>query len=137
MEPEAILDTNVVLRHLLNDHPDHSPRATAYLRPVFTGERVLRLTDAVVSELVFTLDRTYKVPRTAIHEFIMEFIDLPAVILPGKALYRRTLQYWVEQPGLAFTDCQLLILADHSGIGAVVTFDRKMSRYPGVERIEP
>lgn len=137
MEPEALLDTTVLLRHLLNDHPDQSRRATAYLKPVFTGERVIRLTDAVVSELVFTLERSYKVPRTAIHDFLMEFLELPAVVLPGKTLYRRILRYWLDQSGLAFTDCQLLIQAEHLGIGAVVTFDKKMSRYQGVYRVEP
>jgi predicted nucleic acid-binding protein len=26
------LDTNILLRHLSQDHPDHSPRATALLK---------------------------------------------------------------------------------------------------------
>jgi predicted nucleic acid-binding protein len=28
------LDTNVLLRHFLDDHADHSPRATAYLQRI-------------------------------------------------------------------------------------------------------
>ncbi|CAA9524787.1 MAG: hypothetical protein AVDCRST_MAG73-414 [uncultured Thermomicrobiales bacterium] len=29
--PTAFLDTNLVLRHILRDHPGHSPRATALI----------------------------------------------------------------------------------------------------------
>lgn len=36
------LDTNVFLRHLVQDHDDHSPRATLYFNPIdlrATGNR--------------------------------------------------------------------------------------------------
>ena len=32
------IDTNVFLRALLDDHPDQSPRATAFLERVLHGE---------------------------------------------------------------------------------------------------
>ena len=57
------LDTNVILRHLLQDHPNHSQRATTYFTLIERGEIQARTTDTVVFETVFTLERTYRVPR--------------------------------------------------------------------------
>ena len=45
--------------------------------------------------------------------------------------------FWLENPPLSFADCYHLALASHLGLGHIYTFDKKMGRYPGVERIEP
>ena len=54
------VDTNIFLRHLRGDHPDFSPRATAYLDSVERGEVKIRTSDTVVFETVFTLERFYR-----------------------------------------------------------------------------
>ena len=53
------LDTNILLRHLLQDHPEQSPRATAYLARIEEGELRARIADAVIFETVFALQRHY------------------------------------------------------------------------------
>jgi len=57
------LDANVILRHTLQDHAEHSPRARALIQRIEAGEQLVHTVDAVVFEVVFTLERTYKVPR--------------------------------------------------------------------------
>jgi predicted nucleic acid-binding protein len=47
-EPDAFLDTNVLLRQVLQDHPEHSPRATALIAAIERGERAVRIADTVV-----------------------------------------------------------------------------------------
>jgi predicted nucleic acid-binding protein len=53
-------DTNILLRHFLQDHPDHSPRATAFIQQIGQGERQVVLSDIVVFETVFVLERRYR-----------------------------------------------------------------------------
>lgn len=60
---QPLLDTNILLRHLLQDHPDHSPRATAFLKRVEDRELTVRSTEIVVFETVFTLQRRQGFPR--------------------------------------------------------------------------
>ena len=60
------LDTNILLRHLLQDLPEQSPRCTAYLARVERGELKVRTADTVVFEAVFTLQRAYKKPKAEI-----------------------------------------------------------------------
>lgn len=47
------------------------------------------------------------------------------------------LRLWAEQGPLSFADCFHLALTKQLGMARIDTFDRKMGRYPGVERIEP
>lgn len=58
MEPDAFVDTNVPLRHVVQDHPDHGRRATALIVAIEQGQRAVRLADTVVFETAFTLEKT-------------------------------------------------------------------------------
>lgn len=57
------LDTNVFLRHLVQDHDDHSPRATLYFDRIEHGGLRVETTMAVVFEIVFTFQSLCKHPR--------------------------------------------------------------------------
>jgi len=76
------LDTDIVLRHLLGDHPEHSPRATAYFRRIEGGELKVRTSDMVIFETVFTLERHYRQPKAKIREALL---PLSALLLGGLA----------------------------------------------------
>lgn len=59
----VFLDTNILLRHVLADHPEQSPRATGYLQRVEQGEVITRIAETVVFEAVFTIERQYGRPK--------------------------------------------------------------------------
>ena len=104
MRPDALLDTNVILRHVLADHPDHSPRVTALFAAVERGERAVRLADTVIFEAAFTLEKTYGVPRAAVSDVLQPLLDLPGMVLPGKRIYSQVFDLWMREPGLSFAD---------------------------------
>ena len=137
MEPNAFLDTNVLLRQVLQDHADHSPRAMAFIVAVEQGERAVRLTDTVVFEAVFTLEKTYGVPRADIRDALQPVLDLPGVVLPGKRLFHEVFGLYVQEAGLSFADCYHATTAKHLGLATFLSFDRKIGRIEGITRIEP
>ena len=130
------LDTNVILRHLLGDHPEHSPRATAYLRRVEEGEIQVRTSELVVFEAVFTLERHYRQPRARIREALLSLIALPGIVLPGKRRLRRVFDLYVDLK-LPFADACHAVLMERLKAGEIVTFDREFDRVPGIQRLEP
>ncbi|MGH2458353.1 MAG: PIN domain-containing protein [Chloroflexota bacterium] len=132
----AFLDTNVILRHLLGDHPDHSPRATAYLRRVEIGEIEVQTTDTVVFECVFTLDRFYRRPRFQIRDALLPLLELPGIVLPGKRRYRQVFDIYLDD-NVSFADAFHAVAARHLKLDQIVSFDRGLDRVPGVIRIEP
>ena len=130
------LDTNVLLRHLTADHAQYSPRATAYLETVERGEQQVRLADTVVFEAVFTLQRSYQVPKAEIRHALLPLLELPGVVLPGKRQWRRVFELYVDL-NLSFGDAYHATMMERLGISEVVSFDREFDRIPTLTRVEP
>lgn len=137
MTPAAFLDTNVILRHVLQDHPDHSPRASAIMAQLEYDGLTVRATDTVVFETVFTLEKFFKVPRNQVRDAVQPVVGLPGLVLPGKRIYDEVFPLWTQERGLSFADCFHLCFARHHGIPTMLSFDRKMNRLPGIELQEP
>src|SRR5215203_728968 len=68
------IDTNVLLRMLLDDDPDHSPRAVRFLKHASASESVV-INPVVLAEATWTLARTYKSPRQEIAERIAGILE--------------------------------------------------------------
>lgn len=133
---QAFLDTNILLRHLLQDHPDQSPRATAYLARIERGEIEVYTADTVVFEAVFTLQRHYEVSRSRIRDNLLPLLQLPGVVLPGKQRFHKVFALYVEQT-LPFADAYHVVLMEHLGLSQIVSFDTDFDRVPGISRREP
>jgi predicted nucleic acid-binding protein len=130
------LDTNILLRHLLADEPDQSPRATAYLESIERGERRVRTADTVVFEAVYVLQKTYSVPRVEVRDKLLALVDLPGVVLPGKRRLHRVFNLYVDL-NLSFADAYHAVLMDRLHLTEIITYDRGFDRVPGVLRQEP
>ncbi len=125
------LDTNVLLRHLLQDHAEQSPRATAFLTRIEAGEAKARLADTVVFETVFTLQRHYKQSKADIRENVLPLIELPGMVLPGKRRFRAAFDLYVDL-NLPFADAYHASLMQSLGLSEVITFDEDFDRIPGM-----
>jgi predicted nucleic acid-binding protein len=131
------LDANVILRHTLQDHADHSRRASALIQRIEVGDQLVHTVDVVVFEVVFTLERTYKVPRERIRDGILKLILLPGIKLRGKLRYRRVFELYVTYPGLSFADCFYIVVMENTGLTHLISFDQGFDRIPGIMRAEP
>lgn len=136
MAAVPFLDTNIFLRHLRQDHPDHSPRATAYLARIEQGELRVRTADTVIFETVYTLQSLYHQPKAAIRDALLPLIELPGIELPGKRHSRRVFNLYVDR-NLSFADAYHAILMERLKLHEVVSFDRDFDRVPGIRRMEP
>ena len=132
----AFLDTNVILRHLLADHPEQSPRSTAFLQRVERGELQVRTADTVVFEAVFTLERHYHQPKERIRAALLPLLELPGLILPGKRHFRQVFDLYVSL-NLPFADAYHAVLAKRFKTPEVASFDKHFDRIPGIKRLEP
>jgi predicted nucleic acid-binding protein len=132
-----LLDTDPILRHVLDDHADHSPKSHALFARIEAGEERVRTTDIVVFEAAFTLERFYKVPRTEIRDTLLDVLMLPGIDLPGKRSYRQVFDLWVQNPRLSFADCYHAVLAARLQLDGIITFDQDFDALPSANRREP
>jgi len=132
-----LLNTNLLLRHLTQDHSDLSPRATALIRHIEAGDLEVRTTDTVVFETVYTLQRFYRVPRAQVRAIVMPILDLRGIRLTGKHRYRRTFDLYVTITALSFADCYHAAYMESANLTDLIGFDRDMDRVSTIVRKEP
>ena len=134
--PPPFLDTNVILRHLLNDVPEQSAQARALLLRIEAGELRVRTAETVVFEIVFTLHRVYKKTPREIRDALLPILELPSISLSGKPVIREALRLYVEA-ALPFADAYHAALMADLGLTEIYTFDRHFDHCPGITRREP
>ena len=133
------LDTNILLRHLLNDHPQQSPACFALIKAIEQGKVKAWTTDLVISEVVFVLanKRTYNLPRQRIRDLLLPLIYLPGLKLPRKRLYQRIFELYTRFPSISFVDVFHAALVESRKEPELYSYDTDFDQVEGLHRIEP
>ena len=130
------IDANVLLCHFHGEHPDHSPRSTALVARIERGELEARLSDMVIFETIFTLERSYRAPKVQIRDAILGLLALPGIVLQGKRRYIQIFEFYVDY-NLSFGDAYIVAEMEQSGATELYSFDRQFNRVPSITRLEP
>lgn len=117
------LDTNVVLRLLLNDIPDQHIAAKKLLDQTDTR---LDVADTVIIELIFALNRYYGLSRLQIAEAVEGFMKLKEINC-NRSLFEKAIPIYIDHPGLSFEDCCLSTYAELNEAEPLWTFDKKLA----------
>jgi len=128
----ALVDTNILVRHLTGDPPAQARRATAFLRQADE----LILTDLILAELVYVLESYYERPRGDVTKLSRSLLALDSIAVADHDLLLRSLDLY-ESERLDFAEVYLAATAEISGIDKVVSFDRGLDRVPTIKRIQP
>lgn len=107
-------------------------RATA----VLAGPGPLLLADLVVAECVYVLESFYEVERERVAELMRAAIALRSIETVDDALLMRALEIY-ELDRVDFAEAYLVALAEATGVGEIVSFDRSIDRVATVKRREP
>ena len=113
-----IVDANVILRYLLNDHPDMSPAARAII------EAGAQTTPEVLAEAVYVLKGLYKVSRMDIAAALSSLLE------DVQVRDRTAVSYACRLFGarnLDFVDC-LLAGYHHVNGTEIATFDKDLCK---------
>ena len=124
------LDTNVLVRFLVQDDPDQARLAT---------EVIDQLSDAVpgfvcrevLVELVWVLERAYRLGRAEIASALDGLLASTELVIEGADEVGPALELY-RNDGFGFADLMIAAAARRAGASELVTFDRKAARLPGV-----
>jgi predicted nucleic-acid-binding protein len=81
------VDTNVILRALLNDHPEQSPKAQSFFTHAQRKGMQLRTSEAVLAEVFYVLESVHVTPhlsREAIADLVADFVTVSGIDFPSK-----------------------------------------------------
>ena len=128
----AVVDTNVLIRHVTRDPPDQAQRATR----VLASSEELILTDPVLAEFVFVLESNYRYEREGILVEALSLLSLPSIVAPNHEILIRAVRLY-GATSLHFVDAYEVAFAELEEEGRLVSFDRDFDRVPTIERVEP
>ncbi len=120
----SLIDTNVILRCLLKDKEELYTKAEKVFNEVMEGKAKVIILESVVAELVYVLQRLYKVSRKEVSEVLRELIELRSVKVHNKGKVLKALEIFSTK-NLDFVDCLLCAYGEENKL---ITFDKGLSR---------
>ena len=91
-----LVDSNIFLRHIRQDHPDHSLRSSAYIARIEAGELTVTTNELVLFETIYMLQSFYHMSKPDIAAVLLPIISLPNLKILGKGRLHRALEWYVR-----------------------------------------
>ncbi len=135
VRPGYLLDTNLLLRFLLNDHPAHGAAAKKLFDDAASGSLTLHIPFIAITEAVFTLQSYYRVDRSDIGRGMLTVLTAVGVRLTAPPWVLDAVDLFRTR-NVSFGDA---CIAAEAGVRqlTVASFDRGLDKIPGIRRHEP
>ncbi len=119
------LDTNIVVRYLVQDEPDQSATASTVIEAL-TEQDPGFLSLVTVVELYWVLRRAYKISTTRCAELVEGLLDARELRVGQDSIVRAALT--ASRGGLDFADAVIAELGRVAGCEHTVTFDQRAAQ---------
>ncbi len=116
-----LIDANIALRYLLDDHEKLSAKATEIIE-----NNNIHCSFEVVAEVVYVLQKTYDVSRNVIVEKINDLFQLPNLSTDHLPTFQKALEIYRDK-NIDFGDA-ILCAYNHVENHQVFTFDDKLRK---------
>ena len=124
-----LIDTNVVLRYLLGDHPEFSLKAEAFMFDVSKGVKKAEILNVVIVECIYVMEKYYEIPKTEIVEKLSGILNFSGIVNPDRSeILEALLKY--EDSNIDIVDC--ILAARSSPEKVVISFDKDMQKLKAV-----
>jgi predicted nucleic-acid-binding protein len=125
--PARLIDTNLIIRFLVQDHEKHAKAASKLFEACDRGEVTLVVLPAVLAESVFVLESFYRHGRANIARVLSGLIGSPGVQTPDAPLQLDALKRYAGSKA-HFVDCLIAAHAAATGL-PVASFDHDLASF--------
>lgn len=129
------LDTNILLRFILKDHPVYSPKAEAIFKKIDQGEVRTFISWPTIFEVVFVLQNSIKLPKKDIIEKLLQILHLENVHLDQENLLDITFEYYLDK-NVSLTDAYNAALMQKKKIKQIYSFDSDFDKFSQIKRLK-
>lgn len=127
------LDTNILVRALVQDDPKQSPIAAEVLLAC-TPARPGHISNVSLCELAWVLRRGFGFPRERVLATVQKLLDAEGFRLENEEHVTRALA-GAFTGGAGFADCLIAELHAAAGVTETLTFDKAASKLDGWRRL--
>jgi predicted nucleic-acid-binding protein len=131
---QRLVDTNLIVRYLVQDHKKHARAAAELFEACDRGEIVIVVLPVVLAECVFVLESFYKQPRADIASVLGRLLSSPGVEIGEVTVHLDALNRY-SRTKAHFVDCLIAATAVAKNV-PVFTFDQDFRKFSDVS-VEP
>lgn len=128
-----LVDTNLIVRYLVQDHEKHAKAATKLFDACDKAELVIVLLPVVLAECVFVLESFYEHSRGDIASALGTLISSPGVEISRAEIHLDALDRY-QRTKIHFVDCVIAATSAAENT-SVATFDQDFRKFTDV-RVE-
>ena len=132
MSKRRLVDTNLIVRYLVQDHEKHAKAAGKLFEACDRGNLVIVVLPAVLAECVFVLESFYEHPRGDVASALGRLISSPGVEIDA-AIHLDALDRY-RKTKVHFVDCLIAATAATENM-PVASFDQDFRKFTDV-RVE-
>ncbi|MGV1100877.1 PIN domain-containing protein [Thiovibrio sp. JS02] len=125
------LDTNVLVRYIVQDDAEQSPVATALIEDGEQAGETFFINQIVLCEVVWVVKRCYNAGRDEIGRMIEQILRTASFRVQRSEEVWRALEIY-RQDTADFADCLIACGNSAADCAATATFDRKASQIAGI-----
>jgi predicted nucleic-acid-binding protein len=127
---QRLVDTNLIVRYLVQDHDKHARVAGKLFDACDRGEVGIVVLPVVLAECVFVLESFYRHPRTDIASALGRLISSPGVDISEVTVHLDALNRY-KRTKAHFVDCLIAATAVAKNV-PVATFDQDFRKFVDV-----
>jgi len=122
-----LLDTNGLLRFILNDITSQSDQITALFDGAKDGKNEVTIPHIVFFEATYVLSAYYAFSRLEIKTQWDALLSITYLEIPDRVIVQKACVLWTTHKGISFADAILVLMAKENGM-KLITFDKKLAR---------
>jgi len=122
-----IVDTNVILRYLLNDNEGQFKIAKSFFDNVKTGKTRAVILESVIFETVYVLLKVYKIPGKEITGTLKDLLSFKGIINKDAGCLIEALSYYDIHNDLSLLDCFICVKSKELEID-ILSFDKNLNK---------
>ena len=130
------LDTNIFLRYLTKDDEEKAYKVLDLLKKIERGEEKAITSSLVIFELIFTLQKYYKLSKEEIRDLVLPLINLRGLKLPYKAVFEKALETF-PNTNVSFVDLFNYFFMIYLEVKEIYSYDEDFDKLPEVKRLVP
>jgi uncharacterized protein len=127
-----VMDTNLLIRYLVNDDSRKAHIVDTLLKKAGKGEIHILMPSIVIAELVWVLESFYKMEADEIADLVDSILNTPGLSVSDDSIVRSALKRY-RTKGVDLVDAWIATFAQDKGADEIHTFDKK--HFKGIDGI--
>lgn len=125
------LDTNVVVRYLIQDDPRQSKQATQMIEKTVANGQTFWISLISLCEVIWVLERCYDINKVDLIRFIKQLLITNGLKIENETVVRQAVHDFEKLPAVDFSDC---LIGKQNRVNDCIftyTFDRNAAKKMG------